>query len=257
VIFVAIAVAWLAYLVPHFVRRREDEPVEESDPANRFSDSVRIVKHGTAPLLDQDLEEIGSYEVSTPLTRQAAVDDLRRLERLAANRRWRVLMALLAVTSAVIGVCAAHVLPWWVAAVPGASLAGFVVVARLSVRAMRRGLDARYQSIVIGGSEATVFLSRRETSKIQRGSAPAARDRAVEPVAKPGALWDPVPITMPTYVSKPLAPRTVRTIDLSGPDVTSSGRHTVPVTAEPRVLERAPEQKPATAGRDEQEAASA
>ena len=32
-----------------------------------------------------------------------------------------------------------------------------------------------------------------------------------------GALWDPVPITMPTYVSKPLAPRTVRTIDLSGP----------------------------------------
>ena len=50
---------------------------------------------------------------------------------------------------------------------------------------------------------------------------------------KPG-LWDPLPITVPTYVSKPLAPRTVRTIDLSAPDVTSSGRQTVPVTADAR-----------------------
>ena len=26
------------------------------DPADRFADSMRIVRHGTAPLLDQDLE---------------------------------------------------------------------------------------------------------------------------------------------------------------------------------------------------------
>jgi hypothetical protein len=58
VIFAAIAVAWLAYLVPHFVRRRDDEDLDESDPADRFSDSMRIVRYGTAPLLDHDLEEI-------------------------------------------------------------------------------------------------------------------------------------------------------------------------------------------------------
>jgi hypothetical protein len=37
---------------------------------------------------------------------------------------------------------------------------------------------------------------------------------------------------MPTYVSKPLAPRTVRTIDLSGPEMSPSVRHDGPVTAD-------------------------
>ena len=95
VIFAAIAVAWLAYLVPHFVRRRDDdELLQESDPADRFSDSMRSVRHGTAPLLDQDLEEIASFEVSTPQTRRTAINGLQRLERLAAARRRHVLLAL-------------------------------------------------------------------------------------------------------------------------------------------------------------------
>ena len=98
VIFAAIAIAWLAYLVPHFVRRRDDEDqVRRGDPADRFADSIRIVRHGTAPLLDQDLDRDRTYEVSTPLTRRAAIADLRRLERLAAPRRRRVLLALMAV----------------------------------------------------------------------------------------------------------------------------------------------------------------
>ena len=57
---------------------------------------MRIVRHGTAPLLDQDLAEIQTYEVSTPQTRRAAINDLRRLEAVAAVRRRRVLLVLLA-----------------------------------------------------------------------------------------------------------------------------------------------------------------
>jgi len=38
------------------------------------------------------------------------------------------------------------------------------------------------------------------------------------------SLWDPLPVTLPTYVGKPKATRTVRTIDLSDPGVSSSGR---------------------------------
>ena len=46
-----------------------------------------------------------------------------------------------------------------------------------------------------------------------------------------GALWDPIPITMPTYVEAAGA-STVRTIDLSGPGATSSSAgHEGPVTA--------------------------
>jgi hypothetical protein len=49
------------------------------------------------------------------------------------------------------------------------------------------------------------------------------------PIVPVGSLWDPVPITRPTYVSKPLASRTVRTIDLSAPVAAAS----LPVTADP------------------------
>jgi hypothetical protein len=232
VIFAAIAIAWLAYLVPHFVRGRDDveELLDDSDPADRFSDSMRIVRYGTAPLLDQDLEEIASFEVSTPQTRRAAAKDLRRLERLAASRRRRVLLGLMAALSAVIGICAVHLIPWWSTAIPGGLLLIFLVVARVSVRSMRRGLDARHREIRHGSNESTIFLSRKDFAASGE-DAHAAGGRA-DLAASAGTLWDPIPITMPTYVSKPLAPRTVRTIDLSGPEMSSSARHQGPVTAD-------------------------
>jgi hypothetical protein len=230
VIFAAIAIAWLAYLVPHFVRRRDDdEELGDSDPADRFSDSMRIVRHGTAPLLDHDLEEIAPFEVSTPQTRRAAINDLHRLERLAASRRSRVLVSLLAMLSGVIGFCAVHLVPWWSTAIPGGLILIFVLIARISVGVMRRNLDARYRGILHGSNESTIFLSRKDFPK-SGIEVHSSSDKTA--ASKPGPLWDPIPITMPTYVSKPLAPRTVRTIDLSGPGVTSAATHEGPVTAD-------------------------
>jgi hypothetical protein len=257
VIFAAIAIAWLAYLVPHFVRRRDEEPAEESDPSDRFSDSIRIVRNGTAPLLDQDLEEIKSYEVSTPQTRQAAIRDLRRLEQLAASRRRRVLLALMAVLSAVVGVCAVNLIPWWSVAIPGGLLLVFVVVARISVHVMHKSLDKRYEAISLGSTEKTVFLGVKQVPK--RGTAAPTKKAKAEPDEKPGALWDPVPITVPTYVSKPLAPRTVRTIDLSAPSVTSSTQQDHPVTADAPVPteKAAAEPRDKADGEETREAASA
>jgi hypothetical protein len=230
VIFGAIAIAWLAYLLPHFVGRRDSDSSEDLEIDNRFSDSMRIVRSGTAPLLNQDLEQIKTFEVSTPQTRRAAIADLRRLERLAAVRRRRVLLILMAVLSAVIGVCAVKFIPWWSAAVPGGLLLIFVVVARLSVRSMRKSLDARYKSIRRGSDEETIFLKIGDKAKELAGN--SGHSAKAQPVSEPGALWDPVPITMPTYVSKPLAPRTVRTIDLSGPAQVASTSPELPVTAD-------------------------
>ena len=248
-IFAAIAVAWLAYLVPHFVKRRDDDPVETADPSDRFSDSIRIVEHGTAPLLDQDLSEIGSYEVSTPLTRRAAINDLRRLERVAAVRRRRVLLGLLAVLSAMVGVWAVDLVPWWAVAASGALVVVFFLVSRVSVLAMRRSLDRRHADISRGSSESTVFLNRT-TVKTEVGREPTVgliKDSRI-PV-----LWDPVPITMPTYVSKPLAPRTIRTIDLSGPPLTAATTVQPPVTADapPPAAEADPIPAPAAESGDE------
>ena len=242
VIFGAIAIAWLAYLVPHFVRKREDDVVVDTeDPAERFAQSMRIVQHGTAPLLDQDLSEIGTYEVSTPLTRRAAVADLRRLETVAALRRRRVLLALMAVLSLVVGLAGAQLLPWWTTAIPGGLVVLFFGISRFSVIAMRRSLDARYRDIQRGGDEVTVFINRAKVKVAASPASPVAAE-PVEEKSTAGALWDPVPITVPTYVSKPLAPRTVRTIDLSGPAATLGSPIQHPVTAD------APPTAPTTAG---------
>lgn len=195
-IFAAIAIAWLAYLVPHFVRRREGEPDVEGEHVDPFSDSVRILRHGTAPLLDQDLTELREFEVSTPVTRRAAVADLRRLERVAASRRRRVLSALFAVLCGVISVASVGWLPWWSVAVPGGLVLLFVVVSRVSVRAMRRDLDARYVAISRGSDEKTVLISRKDVESRDRKTRKAAKKDA-ETDSKPG-LWDPLPITVPT-----------------------------------------------------------
>jgi hypothetical protein len=256
-IFAAIAIAWLAYLVPHFVRRRDDEPAaSQIDPSDRFSDSMRIIRNGTAPLLDQDLAQIPTYEVSTPQTRRAAIRDLRRQERLAAARRRRVLLVLMAGLSVVVGTCAAGLTPWWSLAIPGGLLLVFVVVARVSVGVIRRSLDARYRQIRHGSNESTIFLSRDDLLGADEGKGSASSEKKkTDPAKLAGALWDPVPITVPTYVSKPLAPRTVRTIDLSGPGVTASTRPQVPVTAD--APEAVAEARPEADEDDAQKAASA
>lgn len=229
-IYAAIAFAWLAYLVPNYLRRKEDTSQPQADPHDRFSDSVRIIRSGSAPLLDQDLEVMPEVEVSTPLTRRAAIRELRRLEQSAALRRRRVLLVLMILLTAAVVVWATHLTPSWVIAIPGGLVVAFFGVSRFTVAAMHRQLDERYQRIRAGSEEATVVLNRREVANlissvtVSTGGQPAAK--------KTGGLWDPLPITMPTYVSKPLAPRTVRTIDLSAPELSVPLRTEGPVTAD-------------------------
>lgn len=237
-IYAAIAVAWLAYLVPTFVRRQHNDLDESEDPTARFSESMRILAHGTAPLVDQDGAEIDDVEISTPLTRRAAIRDLRRLEALAAKRRRRVLLTLMVALTAVLSLCLASVTPWWSLAIPGGLLVTFVVVARISVVQMGHRMQARYARINRGGEEATVFLTREELADGVQEQHKQEGEASARATAN---LWDPLPITLPTYVSKPLAPRTVRTIDLSSPEVTTSSRQNGGLGAEVPVTADAPE----------------
>ena len=67
---------------------------------------------------------------------------------------------------------------------------------------------------------ADVDLVEGDESAPTGSIAPVAPD---ETAAAEG-LWDPVPVTLPTYVSKPAARRSVRTIDLDSTGVWTSGR---------------------------------
>ena len=58
------------------------------------------------------------------------------------------------------------------------------------------------------------YLLAEDTVGVQRQELEAA-------IAEEGSLWDPLPLTLPTYVNKARARRTVRTIELTG--VKSSG----------------------------------
>lgn len=216
-----IAAAWLVYLVPYFLRRQADPELDEVDPAEPFSATVTIVRRGSS----LDTAEAATAIVSTPMTRRAALRELVQIEQQAAGRRRRVLLVLVLALLGASVPAALGVLQWWLPIVPAGLLLAFVLVARFSVRVMRRDLDARASRIRECGDEQTVAI------KVLSEAATDAK-ASVElsaPIASAGSLWEPIPITAPTYVSKPLAPRTVRTIDLSAP---MPVEQSLPVTAE-------------------------
>jgi hypothetical protein len=163
--------------------------------------------------------------VSTPLTRRALLSELHAHDLRAAQRRRRVLIFLLIVQLLVGTLAVFRIGAWWGALIPAAFLVAFLVVARFSVRSMRADLAARAAKIRECPDEETVAISLTADDV-------ADHEHSIElsvPIVPVGSLWDPIPITRPTYVSKPLASRTVRTIDLSAPVPAAS----LPVTADP------------------------
>jgi len=225
-IFGAIAAAWLVYLVPYFLRHRQDEFDDDGEVVTTDT-AVTIVRSGTS-LSEADA---GVAEVSTPLTRRSGLRELRMLEAQAAQRRRRVLIFLLLVQVIVATLAAFGIGAWWEALVPFGLILAFVVVARFSVRAMRADLDRRAEQIRKVPDEETVALSLNELQTASH------QVELSQPVGQVGSLWEQIPIVRPTYMSAPLAPRTVRTIDLSAPVAAS----VVPVTADPIVDSQAEE----------------
>lgn len=216
-IFGAIVAAWLAYLVPMMVRRHQAQEAE-ADPETRFS-SVRIVRHGADEIAARETGQ--RVRISTPLTRRAAVEEIRRADRRAAGRRRNVLVVLGLALITLIALAIPGITPWWAIAIPAGLIAVFLGIARVSVRTMQRGFDRRLEEIHTGenADEDTIVVGEEETLAKQDNK-PQATVTSVElgaPVGRPGTLWDPLPITRPTYVSAPPVARTVRTIDLSAP----------------------------------------
>jgi hypothetical protein len=140
-------------------------------------------------------------------------------------------------------------LMWWTVAIPATLIVAFVVLTRVQLRSQAR-------------ERAALATERRARAEAHHDRGPASAPTPspdhemtievklpVEPevVAKPEppaeGLWDPVPVTLPTYVLKEKAPdRTVRTISLSGPEVFSSARTADP---EPEAAPVVPEPAPA------------
>ncbi|MDP3969123.1 MAG: hypothetical protein Q8Q02_12680 [Nocardioides sp.] len=241
IIFVALALAWAVYLIPQALKRHDEAARTRS--VDRFSATMRVLAR-RSPLEERDAHDARVLvspsqahlraQVRTPVPTRAAA-------RAAARRRRRVLLVLLGatvLTAATIGGLrlAGIVGPWWSVAVPGGLVLAWLVVCRLQVRRLDRVRRPRYEgSLVTPDEEDTVQLDHEalraavavevdvtvQTQDDQQAAVHVEQPTATQPAS---TLWDPLPVTLPTYVSKPRAQRTVRTIDLTQPGVVSSGR---------------------------------
>ena len=231
-IFVVLAVGWAAYLIPRALRHHEE--IAASRPVDNFSETMRVLERTPATM-----KTLLTPPAATEASPSSPVGRSRRPS-TPARRRRRVLGLLLLVTAAT-GVAAyLAYLPAWSPAIPGALVVAWLVLCRLMVRKaspVRRPVAVT--SVVEEGHPASrpaasdapapvvemVEAMVPPTSPALAPTSPALAPTlpVVEPVETDGSLWDPLPLTLPTYVSKPAARRTVRTSDLTQSGVTSSG----------------------------------
>lgn len=231
-IFVALAAAWAAYLIPKAVRHHDE--VARSRSVDRFSSTMRVlarrepVSTRDARLVVTPARAATGPVVTTKGRRPSAaeVEARREAARRAAQRRRRVLGTVLVANAGVAGVAAFGLVDWAWQAVPATLLVLWLVACRLMVKSERRQVVGRALPPAQAPAEPDAVPEHIAVARNDQGFdevAPEADTTTIPAIKEP--LWDPVPVTLPTYVSKPAAARrTVRTIDLGQPGAWTSGR---------------------------------
>ena len=233
-IFVALAVAWAVYLVPKALKHHDD--VARTRSVDRFSHTMRVlarrepVNRRTARLVVTPGQPATAVEVVDVVevvevvgTEPVSTRDVLRAQHLAAvraaKRRLRVVCLILFAHIVVGTLAGLGVVAWpWLAA-PAAVLVVWLVACRLMVKRERSASAAPARvSLQVPVDVVETELDRGPVTEEIAAVEPAPAEAA------PGG-WDPMPVTLPTYVSKEQAtPRTVRTIDLDSTGVWTSGR---------------------------------
>ncbi len=258
IIFVVLALAWAVYLIPKALKHHDD--LASDRLVEGHSDKVRILSRrssttGVAEVVEVETEHVDTYErrselerelapkprpvVARPAARPAARPTVTRATaRAAARRRRRVLGVLVLALLVVWAATWLAYLPIWAPAVPGALVLGWLVLARLSVRrttAARveltddlegyEGYDLDEDLIEVEAPVEPSVQARQQSLDIvdllNEDTVGVPREEIEAALADDGSLWDPLPLTLPTYVNKARARRTVRTIELTG--INSSG----------------------------------
>lgn len=226
-IFVALAVAWAVYLVPKALRHHED--VARSRSVDRFSHTMRVLAR-REPVTTKDARLVvngarPAVATSTAPTATRPTPDRRAAAKRATKRRRNVLGLILVANLAVIGVAAFQVIAWWYVAIPATLLVAWLVACRIMVKGEQRSLASTRRLPFEPIEEEVVEAPEDRAEEESLGDDPLADTSAGMAAIVDPALWDPVPVTLPTYVGKPAATRrTVRTIDLEGTGVWTSGR---------------------------------
>ena len=249
-IFVALAVAWAVYLVPKALRHHEEDL--RSRTVDRFSHTMRVLarrepvdkrstelvtagqpaakaESNVATVTEAPVEATAAPSVETrrapsPAARRAAA-------RRATQRRRNVLGLILLAVVAVGGVAAFGAISWWYVAIPSGLLVAWLVACRIMVKGERQAM-APAARMPLEVPVESPGEAPAETPAAPKAAEPAG-ESAIDPMADTSVgmaaivdptLWDPVPVTLPTYVNKPAATRSVRTITFDDTGVWTSGR---------------------------------
>lgn len=214
-IFLAVVLAWAAYLIPMWLKRSEE--LSARRPVEVFSDSIRVLRRNPEVVSKQaPSTPVPAASTSVPATPAVTRESARK----AAQRRRRVLYILVLATAITAGVAGFAVIPWWSVAIPAGLVVAFLVIARLTVRRENARWAANTAAPKTPSAETSAETADEELTE-EIDLRPTADSVGMDALAEEGALWDPLPLTLPTYVGKAHVRRTVRTIDLTG--MNSSG----------------------------------
>ncbi len=247
-LIVAFVVAiWAAYFVPLVLRRYDEastsSSLEDLSPLSRVitppgAASEEATTPEPTPAVDEPTSETDADTAPPPRPRVSG-----SAARRAAQRRRRTLLTLLAATAIVGGLVGFRVVPIWSIAIPVGLVLAWLVACRVQVR-HERGIvrkkrpakASKSESADHTDDEATVIVSGQaedvnparshvmESTPLEVDALDEQLVIAAPSVATTGELvWDPLPVTIPTYVTKPRAGRTVRTIDFAQPGAWTSG----------------------------------
>ena len=234
-IFVALAIAWAVYLIPKAVKHHDE--VVRSRSVDRFSQTMRVLarrepvsrrnarlvvtpgRGAQAPIVTRKATAAPAEPVveAAPLSRAAA--------QKATRRRRRILGLLLFSLVAVGAVAGFGLISWGYVAIPVVLLVAWLVACRVMVKSERRVRVAASAPVRVSTAPASRVPASATCPDLDAAYAEHDDDTSMTPAITDPALWDPVPVTLPTYVTKPAAARrSVRTIDLDATGVWTSGR---------------------------------
>ena len=222
-IYAVLIAMWAAYFIPRWLRRHEE--LSESRSVERFDRAMRILSRKD-PTPDQRYVVMPPRpaDAAHPARRSRPAPARTRRPASVAVRRRRVLAGLLLTTVLVAAVSPLTAVPWWAAAVGLALVVGYLVHCRLqartrhqvhrtraAVRKRSRSRLMRFDAIERLMTVRRELAEERAAEELRWQEAEAAervvREEEERRRAEAAAGWSPVPVPLPTYVSKPVAPR--------------------------------------------------
>jgi hypothetical protein len=250
-IYAAIIVMWAVYFIPRWLRRHEE--LSESRSVEKFDHAMRILSRrdptpdqryvvmpprpdapahqprGRTPVPAAPPRPRPGRAPAEARLDESTSDPGRRAGTIAVRRR-RVLAGLVLLTLAVAAAAPLTPLPWWAPAALLVVTLGDLVHLRVQERrrsrltrtreAVRRRTHSRLRRLdsaerivearrILGEQRAAAEAARVEQEWADHEAARLEADRAAADLAG----WQPTPVPLPTYVTKPRAPRVGRPLE--------------------------------------------